>query len=96
MDETSAKYNYSIMHMNYCIIGSQGWEFAYRFSERIASFLRKYEEMSDSLKITSHSLIRSFLVSDLSDSLTSLTRNEGMSKSRKYEGMSDSLKITSH
>ena len=28
----------------------QGWEFAHRFSERIARFLRKNERMSDSLK----------------------------------------------
>ena len=47
----------------------QGWEFAHRFSERIARFLRKNERMSDSLKKTSNSLISSFLVSDLSKSL---------------------------
>ena len=63
---------------------SQGWEFAHLISERIARFLSKNErmsEMSDSLT----SLIsserpepiahgRSFLVSDLSDLLTSLTK----------------------
>ncbi len=54
----------------------QGWEFAHRFSERIARFLRKNERMSDSLKKTSDSLIRSFLVSDLSNSLTSLIFGE--------------------
>ena len=84
----------------------QGWEFSHRFSERIACFLRKNEEMSNSLKKTSDSLIRSFahfwwatwaicslllifgerpewiahdcsiLVSDLSDSLTSLIFGE--------------------
>ena len=48
----------------------QGWEFAHRFSERIARFLPKNERMSDLLKKMSDSLIRSFLVSDLSDSLT--------------------------
>ena len=37
--------------------------------------------MSDSLNKTSDSLIRSFLVSDLSNLLTSLTKNEGMSRS---------------
>ena len=47
----------------------KGWEFVHRFSERIARFLRKNERRSDSLKKTSDSLIRSFLVSDLSDSL---------------------------
>ena len=61
----------------------QGWEFSHRFSERIACFLRKNEEMSNSLKKkknslkktsnslkkTSDSLIRSFLVSNLSDLL---------------------------
>ena len=48
----------------------QGWEFAHRFSERIARFLPKNERMSDLLKKTNNLLIRSFLVSDLSDSLT--------------------------
>ena len=47
----------------------QGWEFAHWFSERIAPFLPKNEGMSDSLKKKSDSLIRSFLVRDLSDSL---------------------------
>ena len=42
---------------------TQGWEFTQLISERIAGFLSKNEQMSDSL-------IRSFLVSDLSDSLT--------------------------
>ena len=46
------------------------WEFAQQFSERIARFLPKNEQMSDSLKKTSDSLICSFLVSNLSDSLT--------------------------
>ena len=41
----------------------QGWEFAHRFSGQIARFLPKIERMSDSL-------IRSFLVSDMSDLLT--------------------------
>ena len=50
----------------------QGWEFAHKFSERIARFLQKNERMSNSLKKTGNSLIRSFLVSDLSDSLTLL------------------------
>ena len=48
----------------------QSWEFAHRFSERIARCLRKNEQMSDSLKKTrgfAHG--RSFLVSDLSESL---------------------------
>ena len=55
-------------------------QFAHRFSERIARFLLKNVQMSDSLKKTSHSLIFgerpeqfahgcSFLVSDLSKSL---------------------------
>ena len=48
----------------------QGWEFAHRFSKRIALFLPKNEQMSDLLKKMSDSLIRSFLVSNLSDSLT--------------------------
>ena len=48
----------------------QGWEFAHLISERITHFLSKNERMSDSLKKMSDSLIRSFLVSDLSDLLT--------------------------
>ena len=44
----------------------QGWEFASRFSERIACFLPKNERMS---KKISNSLIRSFHQSDLSKSL---------------------------
>ena len=35
----------------------QGWEFAHRFSERIARFLPKNEQMSDSLQKMSDSLI---------------------------------------
>ena len=46
---------------------NQGWEFAHRFSERIARFLQKNERMSDSLKKTS-------------DLLTSLIKKEGMSE----------------
>ena len=105
----------------YCLVLNQGWEFAHRFSERIALFLPKNEQMSDSLKkrvihsfahfwcstwaICSPSLIsseqperiahgrsfwwatwaivshRSFLVSNLSNSLTSLTKKKGMSES---------------
>ena len=62
----------------------QGWEFAHRFSERIARFLPQNERMSDSLKKKqqfAHLLNfseqpeqrfahgRSFLESDLSESL---------------------------
>ena len=54
----------------------QGWEFAYRFSERIARFLRKNYWMSDSFKKTSDLLSRSFLVSALSDSTWSLIFGE--------------------
>ena len=49
---------------------NRGWEFAHLFSQRIARFLPKNERMSDSLKKTSDSLIRSFLVIKLSNSLT--------------------------
>ena len=62
----------------------QGWEFANQFSERNTRFLQKNERMSDSLKKTSDSLIRSFLVSNLSDLLTLLTHKEGMSKSLDF------------
>ena len=48
----------------------QGWEFAHGFSERIVLFLPKNVRMSDSLKKLSDSLICTFLMSDLSDSLT--------------------------
>ena len=51
------------------LVCQQGWEFAHRFSEWIACFLPKNERKSDSLKKMSDSLIRSFLVSNLSDSL---------------------------
>ena len=44
----------------------QGWEFAHLISKRIARFLSKNERMSDWLKKMSNSLIRLFLVSDLS------------------------------
>ena len=49
---------------------ARGWEFAHQFSERMACFLPKNERMSDLLKKMSDSLIRSFLVRDLSNSLT--------------------------
>ena len=48
----------------------QGWEFAHLISERIACFLPKNERISALLKKMSDSLIRSFLVSDRSYSLT--------------------------
>ena len=60
---------------------SQGWEFAHRFSKRITRFLPKNKWMTDLLKKTSDLLIPSFLVSNLSDSLISLIKKEGMSKS---------------
>ena len=57
-------------------VSVQGWEFAHWFfeqiarflwkNERIACFLGKNERMSDTLKKTNDSLIRSFLVSNLS------------------------------
>ena len=54
----------------------QGWEFTHRFSKRIARFLPKNEQMSNSLKKTSNSLICSFLVIDLSDCSRSLISSE--------------------
>ena len=48
----------------------RAWEFAHQFSEQITRFLPKNEQMSDSLEKMSDSLIHSFLVSNLSDSLT--------------------------
>ena len=50
----------------------QGWEFAHLISERIAAFFLKNERMRDSLNKMSDSLIHSFLVSEMSDLLTSL------------------------
>ena len=51
------------------IVKNQSWKFAHWFSELIARFLQNNEQMSDLLKKTSDSLIRSFLVSNLSESL---------------------------
>ena len=48
----------------------QGWEITHLISEQIASFLSKNERMSNSIKKMSDLLIRSFLVSNLSDLLT--------------------------
>ena len=48
----------------------QGWVFARQFSEWIASFLHKNERMSNSLLKMSDVLICSFLVNNLSNSLT--------------------------
>ena len=54
----------------------QGWEFAHLISERISRFLSKNERMSNSLRKMSDSLIRSFLVSEMSNSLTLLISSE--------------------
>ena len=55
---------------NAIVLFDEGWEFAHWFSQR------KNERMSDLLKKTSDSLIRSFLVSDLSDFSRSLISSE--------------------
>ena len=60
-------------HLQYYTVNCtcpQGWEFAHLFSEWIACLLPKSEQMSDSLKNVSNMLSHSFLVSDLSVSLT--------------------------
>ena len=77
--------------VSFSLLYYQGWEFAHGFSEPIARFLPKNERMSDSLILSffgeRRSLISSeqpeqithscsFLVSDLSDSLTSLIFGE--------------------
>ena len=62
--------------LNFSPASFQGWEFAHLISERNARFLSKNERMSDSLKKISDSLIRSFLVSEMSDWLTSLISSE--------------------
>ena len=62
--------HHSLVHTNTVGLRNyQGWEFAHWLSERIACFLQKNEQMSDSLKKTSDLLIRSFLVSNLSNLL---------------------------
>ena len=73
----------------------QGWEFAHRFSECISRFLPKNEQMSDSLKKISDSLIRSFLVSDLSDSLISFERPKRIAHGHSFlvSDLSDLLKL---
>ena len=48
---------------------NQNWEFAHLISEQMARFLSKNEGMSDLLKKISNSLIRSFFVSKMSNSL---------------------------
>ena len=55
---------------------TQGWEFAHFISERIFCFLSKNERTSDSLKKMGNSLIHSFLVSKMSNSLTWLISSE--------------------
>ena len=77
---------------------NQGWEFAHLNSERITHFLSKNEWMSDSLQKMSDSLICSFLVSEMSDSLTSLISSEGPEQiahgcSFLVSKMSDSLTL---
>ena len=60
----------SFAQLHNMVYNPQGWEFA-SFDFRVnRSFFVQNERMSDSLKKISDSLIRSFLVSDLSDSLT--------------------------
>ena len=55
---------------------TQGWEFAHFISERIFCFLSKNERTSDSLKKMGDSLIHSFLVSEMSNSLTWLIMSD--------------------
>ena len=69
-------YERHIFQQNNVITQIQGWEFTHRFSERIARFLPKNERVRDSRNKMSDSLIRSFLVSDLSNLLTSLIFGE--------------------
>ena len=68
---------------NSLMYSTQGWEFAHLISERIARLCPK---MSDSL-------IRSFLVSNLSNSLISFERLERIAHGRSFfmSKMSDSL-----
>ena len=54
---------------------NQDWEFAHRFSERMARFVPKNERMR-AIR-SKKGAIYSFLVSDLSHSLTSLTIKKG-------------------
>ena len=66
----------------------QGWEFAHLISERIASFLSK---MRESLMVAHFwwakweiHLHRSFDLSEMSDSLTSLAKKEEMNENERF------------
>ena len=68
VEENSLQYEVEI-NQNTHINAGLGIRSSHLISERIACFLAKNEPMRDSLKKMSDSLIRSFLVSDLSNSL---------------------------
>ena len=76
--------DYILKLLRHAVVRSEGWEFAHLISERIARFLFKNERMSDLLKKMCDSLICSFLVSKMSDSLTSLTKKEEMSENERF------------
>ena len=67
--EVSGLFSVFCFCVFFLLYSRQGLEFAHQFSERIGRFLRKNEQMSDSLKKICDSLILSFLVNALSDSL---------------------------
>ena len=83
----------------------QGWEFAHQFSEQITRFLRKNEQFAHLLifgewpERFAHGPERiahghSFLVSNLSDSLTYLIKKEGMSESLVFLNKKTYIKRT--
>ena len=65
---------------------AQSWEFAHRFSEQIASFF--CEKLAN--ERFAHG--RSFLVSDLSDSLTSQRGSDRIAHKKMYQKYHFSLK----
>ena len=68
---------------------AQGWEFPLGFSEQISHFWqKKWVNIELFAQKTSDSLIHSFLVSDLSNSLTSLVFGERSLKKRKWANCS--------
>ena len=76
--KTNKRFIIIIIENHYILflVQYQGWDLAHLISERIARFLSKNERMSALVKKLSDSLICSFLVSKMSDSLKSLISSE--------------------
>ena len=89
---------FKLFFFDFCVRKIQGWEFAHQFSEQIARFLRKNERserFAHGLSFLVSDLNRSFLVSKLSNSLTSLNFGERPERfahiAHKKEGISKLL-----